>query len=1094
MTHHDNPSAATLTTVDAKDAEIVLSGPAPLVTRTTSRANWTGGFNFVLGGMVLAFAFLAASFAVRNSDFWLHLATGRLIADGAYQFGRDPFAYTSGDFVWVNHAWLFDFCLYRLYETMGGGGVVILKALVIALLAFVLLSVRRPRDSEFAAQGIEWPVAFTALALLVMSPRLLLQPACLSIVLLGVSFWLLWRARRGAGPGHIVALLVLFVFWVNVDSWFVLGPGLVALFWIGDRLQTLLGKVDDSHAGTPFWLVPVSLAVCLLNPYNVRAFALPFEMSSILSSTGLLQDVRFQRTFLSPWLFGVKWQPLAAVNLAEWAYFLLVALGILSFVFNRRQLEGWRVVVWLCFAGLGAWQLRLIPFFAVIAAPITSLNLQDNWAARPLPPSARALSLALGRSFLLAFCAGLIVLTIPGWLSGFLLEGRRVAWNVQPDESLVRMAATLKGWRHQGLLTEADRGFQLHPDVAHYCAWFCPEEKAYFDGRFQIYPRLALEYEEICRDLNPAIEFGAEARPARPPGDSIKIMRARGITYVVLFDPDLRRVFPAFDRLSHNNTDWELLQIVGKAAVFGLKTDARGQPRGLPAPLSMDAERLCFGVQKDAADNPAPPAPAEGPDRLPRERNAWNCFTTPHVPQPWESDAAALYLRYLEASAARVRHNQEVIGWGRFAAGLTGAAAIEPESLPSLATVIFRMRHASLFLPGVAELSPALPLLAIRDARSALAQNPDDANAYLVLAQAYLGLRHLTRESVYDDSLPPLAMLRHVQIVTALERALLLKPDLLAAHETLAMMYEERQYLDVALEHRRAQLRLARAAGPMPHEGPARFTERIQDLDRTREDREKLVQDLQNQFTIRSQLIGGSAMTKARLALQLGLPRLALEDVLLKTQVLLLGGEAVQLQAELLLMMGRSDIVDELLNADEIKNNKDRLAVFQLAAVDRKGRRFAFRLPAFEWLLFCAQAADGHYAQAKATIRQGQTMFAERIRQSLLVDARGLCFALTSEIGLMADSPPIGMHVIIREERKRTMQTLAEAFFLQSELADLMILESLVDLEHGAPDSAARWLKDALALNRSTDQPLYECSGLELAKKYLRHLRAARSE
>src|SRR6266446_2532552 len=45
--------------------------------------------------IVLVLGFFLASFAVRNSDFWMHLATGRLIAQGNYVFGVDPFSYTT---------------------------------------------------------------------------------------------------------------------------------------------------------------------------------------------------------------------------------------------------------------------------------------------------------------------------------------------------------------------------------------------------------------------------------------------------------------------------------------------------------------------------------------------------------------------------------------------------------------------------------------------------------------------------------------------------------------------------------------------------------------------------------------------------------------------------------------------------------------------------------------------------------------------------------------------------------------------------------------------------------------------------------------
>src|SRR5207248_5557810 len=111
------------------------------------------------------------------------------------------------------------------------------------------------------------------------------------------------------------------------------------------------------------------------------------------------------------------------------------------------------------------------------------------------------------------------------------------------------------------------------------------------------------------------------------------------------------------------------------------------------------------------------------------------------------------------------------------------------------------------------ERSPALPLLAVRAARRAVAANPEDANAWLRLGQAYLLLRNLTCERSGEGLLPPLAQLRHVQVATALEQAVRLNPDHEAAHRALYELYGQR-YLDQALEHRREELRLSRRAGP----------------------------------------------------------------------------------------------------------------------------------------------------------------------------------------------------------------------------------------------------------------------------------------
>ena len=54
-----------------------------------------GYLDAVLVALVLALAFLVASFPVTNSDFFRQLATGRLLAQGEYHFGVDPFTYGS---------------------------------------------------------------------------------------------------------------------------------------------------------------------------------------------------------------------------------------------------------------------------------------------------------------------------------------------------------------------------------------------------------------------------------------------------------------------------------------------------------------------------------------------------------------------------------------------------------------------------------------------------------------------------------------------------------------------------------------------------------------------------------------------------------------------------------------------------------------------------------------------------------------------------------------------------------------------------------------------------------------------------------------
>ena len=83
-----------------------------------------------------------------------YLATGRLLAHGEYTFGADPFAYTTEQVYWANHAWLYDLGLYRLYLLAGGTGLVIAKALLIAVLAWLQIAGYRAADNLFRRKSV----------------------------------------------------------------------------------------------------------------------------------------------------------------------------------------------------------------------------------------------------------------------------------------------------------------------------------------------------------------------------------------------------------------------------------------------------------------------------------------------------------------------------------------------------------------------------------------------------------------------------------------------------------------------------------------------------------------------------------------------------------------------------------------------------------------------------------------------------------------------------------------------------------------------------------------------------------------------------
>src|ERR1700730_15525782 len=141
---------------------IPLPPPPQPASHSATAARDQQRWDRVLAFLVLVLAFLSASFLARNSDLWFHLATGRLLAQGQFLFGVDPFAYTTERVYWACHSWLFDLGLYALFGAIGGVGLVVLKALLVTAVAGILLRVRRPQSTALV------PVVCTTLAILAM--------------------------------------------------------------------------------------------------------------------------------------------------------------------------------------------------------------------------------------------------------------------------------------------------------------------------------------------------------------------------------------------------------------------------------------------------------------------------------------------------------------------------------------------------------------------------------------------------------------------------------------------------------------------------------------------------------------------------------------------------------------------------------------------------------------------------------------------------------------------------------------------------------------------------------------------------------------
>jgi tetratricopeptide (TPR) repeat protein len=968
----------------------------------------------------------------------MHLARGRLLAGGQFSLSA----------LEGRPTWLYDLFVYGVVSLSGGMGLVLAKALLVVGLAACLLALSRggplgraglqvgsQAEAPEPPPGTGWFLASfaTVLALLAMSVFFQLQSAAVSYLFLPLALWCLKSGDRPhRGPAWLPPwpLLVLFVIWANTDGGLVIGLGTVALVWLGTVLDAAWqprgqeGRLSLSGPVLSFMSCLAVLAgVCLLNPAPWSTFALPQEIAgSTATALSPFQSAYFARIGTAP---------------AAGAYFLLLGLSLLSFVLNVRRWSWQRFLPWLALVLASALHVRMVPFFAGLAAPLLAWNVREivagaSGAFGQIQPIWRG-AVAVGRGLTALLVVFLPVCAWPGWLQGPPFEPRR--WAIEPPPSLEKGVMAVRDRLREGKLGAQPRGLHLSRETLAAFAWFCPEEHGMRDDGLA----KAIRGESLV------------------PLDWAGRMRAAGINHLVLYDTDRGRLFTTLVRLREDPQQWPLLYLEGQLAIFGWRD---------PAAPAVEGDRPFAGAELDlrhlalhpAADKKAPASPTP---KVPEPRQWWEAFWRSEPRRALETEEALQYLFHAEALQQSGLRRHFVVWMYGHLGGLVGSisAAVGGPGLagaPALAVALADLIDARLHLayaqvippgpslrlntlPPLAQLAqgmfqkfawqqddtdPALLLLAIRAARRAVNVNADDASAYLVLGECYHRLLRHTRERALGEQFPDLLQLRRAQASAALNQAIALRPDLAQAHLTLANLYAEMNYLDLLLEHLQTVVRLRDAGAPV---GPGAPTpEELQQL-------AEQVQQRRNAYTITA--TGDKVLQRAAQAYQAHLAGTA-RDLLLESDIAAFGTNGMMLEVELLLRTGRARDVREWI----------------------KPEHRATLGGQYYWLRAQALAAGGDYAAARGECEQfAKGLFTTR--------ARGALAGLVVE-GLLDDQPTRHFADRLRAALSRAGVRQRLDRFVQAlqQDANLAVLRGLLWLEEGEVEEAEIAFREALTL------------------------------
>jgi hypothetical protein len=702
----------------------VVPPAAPPTEATWPR--WVRPVDGAMAVLVLITAFLVASTIARNSDQWLHYASGRALATGAAGFGVDPFSHVGETRVWVNHSWLAGLGMYALHQADATGFVLVaVKAFLFAAAFGLLFLIRRPDQSL-------WPwVLAAAIAVIAAAPQTFLRPFVLTAPFLALTLLLLLgRDWKTTGRTNTIALGILFWLWASCDAWFVLGPLAVALVLLGEVVQRgLRPEPDDRMPSIPQLAAALAVGVLAASatPHHVRVWQVPVELGlglpanfqadpeTAMISLSPLNDRLFLR------LTGRGWNG----NGLAFAGLLVGGGLVLALGFARLRVA--HLLLWIAFAGLALVHFRLVLPFAIVAVPVFARalgGLVDRLAlGAPDAPRAKLLVLlsSVGRIIAFPFALILVAAAYPGWLhppTGHPAYAPRVAWGIEPDPGLKRTAELLQGWRDAGTLPPAYRGIVMNFDLANHIAWFAPKEKVLVNARY------AHHLPELERFITARRIF--LERQVSEPIDDVEISNFRqfcqeyDITYVVygglMYSTPQRVDTAPLYQLSSYSGNYSLWHADGRAIVLGDRDSKHYTRDGFRA-LAFDPVRLAF--RPDLARPVG--SPPNGERQVPRESTFLDPFVIdPPKPPPLESLDAVVW-NEIAVKTAEEDYFRRTVLWPQFGAavGNLAVSAVAQEQT-------YRAD----------DLTIAYRVLALRAAFRAIAENPKHPDAYFIIAYA----------------------------------------------------------------------------------------------------------------------------------------------------------------------------------------------------------------------------------------------------------------------------------------------------------------------------------------------------------------------
>lgn len=304
-------------------------------------------FFFLIFGL---FFFRAQNFL--DPDFGWHLKTGELILEKGIPY-LDPFSYTMPNYKFIDHEWLTDVIIAKLYPVIGMSGLAYIFSFLNMATIFILVK--------------KFPIKWFLIPALLTTVVFLSFAGIRSQIITWFFFSVLMRLvlEKNLWNKYCYLTPFLFLLWANLHGGFVMGIGLLVLnlvFNIGSSLFVIHNPFRNllktlKQVQIDILILFLSFLATLINPYG---FNLWREIWVSISDSSL-------RFFIAEWIPSIF-----ILNFIIWFYFsfsiTLVFLYRTKFSILEKTLYSGLLII-------GLTSIRNMPLWVIISLPITTKAL-----------------------------------------------------------------------------------------------------------------------------------------------------------------------------------------------------------------------------------------------------------------------------------------------------------------------------------------------------------------------------------------------------------------------------------------------------------------------------------------------------------------------------------------------------------------------------------------------------------------------------------------------------------------------------------------------------------------------------------------------